>query len=499
MTPHPIPVAQGLRPRSPRTRTARARGVLRLAALLPLLLANAASGCTAQSSSAAAVREPAAIAAPTAFVGVNVLPMDSERTLRDQTVIIRDGRVAEIGPAASMQVPAGAQRINADGKFLIPGFAEMHAHIPPPQANEQFGATYVEDILFLYLANGVTTLRGMLGHPSHLVLRERAAKGEIWSPRIRTSGPSLNGQSVASPEAAVRMVAEQKAAGYDLVKLHPGLTRAEFDSIDAAADRAGLPYGGHVSEDVGLRRALEAGQSSVDHLDGYVDALLPYPPAPGTAGFFGLALIDRAERSRLPALARATRDAGVWNVPTQSLIEHLTGPEPAEALAQRPEMRYMPPATVKQWVAAKQQILGSPGFTPAAGRNFIQLRRDIIGALHAAGAGLLLGSDAPQVFNVPGFAIHHELPMMVASGLSPFEALVAGTRSPAEYFGEAADWGTVQPGRRADLVLLDANPLQNVANASRIAGVMMGGRWLDAGQIRGRLDAIAARMAAAGG
>jgi imidazolonepropionase-like amidohydrolase len=436
---------------------------------------------------------PAGSAAPgtatIAFVDVSVIPMDREQVLTRHTVLVRDGQIVAVGPAGAVEVPAGAVRIDGTGRYLMPGLAEMHAHIPSPQAGE----AAMERTLFLYLAGGVTTIRGMLGHPAHLALRESTARGEVLGPRVFTSGPSFNGNSAPTPEVAVRMVREQQQAGYDFLKIHPGLSRETFDAMAQAARGAGIEFAGHVPADVGLHRALAVRQVSIDHLDGYVEALAGV--APGTsAGFFGFAVTDQADAARLPALAAATRAAGVWNVPTQSLLEHIFGTDAPEALAARPEMRYMPPATVQQWVQSAGNLRGAEGFTRERADRFIALRRQLIAELQRAGAGLLLGSDAPQIFNVPGFAVHHELRMMVDAGLTPFEALQTGTLNPAVFFGREAEFGTVAVGRRADLLLLDANPLDDIGNTARIAGVMTRGRWLSATEIAGRLERVAAEL-----
>ncbi len=423
-----------------------------------------------------------------AFTDVNVVPMDRERVLERQTVIVRNGRIAAMGPTGRTSVPAGALRIDGRGKYLMPGLAEMHAHIPPPQA----GREVVERTLFLYLANGITTIRGMLGHPGHLVLRRQTQSGQVVGPRIYTSGPSLNGNSAKTPEVAARMITEQKAAGYDFLKLHPGLSRPVYEAIVTTGTRVGMAWAGHVSADVGLQRSLATRQKSIDHLDGYVEALAATQS--GNPGFFGFNLTPQLDESRIPALAAATRAAGVWNVPTQSLLEHLAGPEDADALARRPEMRYMPPQTVAQWVKAKREFQQNPLATPENNRRFIDTRRRLIRALHDAGAGLLLGSDAPQIFNVPGFAIHHELQTLVASGLTPYQALATGTRNVATYFGTEKESGTVETGKVADLILLHANPLREVANVQRRAGVMVRGRWLPESEIQRRLEAIAASV-----
>lgn len=437
-------------------------------------------------------RIPVPQEAVTAFRGVTVIPMDSERVLPDRTVIVAQGRIQRMGPSASVTIPAGANTVEGAGRFLIPGLAEMHAHIPTSGA----GSPDVDRTLFLYLAGGVTTIRGMLGHPSHLDLRGRAERNEILSPRIITSGPSFSGGSASSPAAATAMVRAQKEAGYDFLKLHPGLSRPVFDAIVAEAERVDIPFAGHVSAEVGLERALEAGYASIDHLDGYVEALAGYGGGFGGVGvgFFGFDVADRADASRIRALAEATREAGVWNVPTQSLMESLASPISADELAGRPEMRYMPRQTVAQWVQRKRDFVESAGYTPERAARYLDLRRGLIRALHEAGAGLILGSDAPQWWNVPGFSARREVEYMVMAGLSPFEALTMATRSPAVYFGSEDERGTIAEGKAADLVLLEANPLQDIGNLWRQAGVMVRGRWLPQAEIERRLEAIAGEV-----
>ena len=433
---------------------------------------------------------PAAAQDVIAFRGVNVVPMDEERVLENQSVIVRGGSIESIGPAASTAIPSGAAVVEGNGRYLLPGLAEMHAHVPG-----RGDPDYVEEVLLLYVANGVTTARGMLGDPSHLELRERLERHEVLGPRLVTSGPSLNDDSVGSPEEARRMVREQAQDGYDFVKLHPGLTREEFDAAVEAAAEAGIDLAGHVSEDVGVGRALEAGQATIDHLDGYVQYLVPQDAAADApAGFFGIGLANRVDAGRIPAAARATRDAGVWNVPTQTLIEHWAAPRPsAVQLAARPEMAYVPAATRQQWIAAKRQVMESPGYTEDKAWRLVDVRRRLVKALHDAGAGLLLGSDAPQVFNVPGFSIHHELDAIVAAGLTPYEALRTGTVNPATFLGVEDEFGRIAAGLAADFLLVDGNPLDSVAVLREPAGVMLRGRWLDRETLDGRLAEVANR------
>lgn len=423
-----------------------------------------------------------------AFVGVHVVPMDREALLENHTVVVSGGRIQRIGPAGRVPVPDGALRIDARGKYLMPGLAEMHAHIPPTDVTDE----QVEPLFLLYISNGITTIRGMLGHPSHLALRDRIARGELPGPRIYTSGPSLNGNSIPSPDSARAAVRHQKAMGYDFLKLHPGLTRASFDAIAAEARRLGIPFAGHVSAAVGVRRALEARQATIDHLDGYVEALVPEGAASGPSQFFGFNLMAHVDLSRIPDLARATRDAGVWNVPTMSLFLDFASDEAPEALAARQETRYLPRPQVENWVNAVRNLRSNEAYSAESARRFLETRSAILAALHHAGARLLLGSDAPQVFNVPGFSIHQELQALVDAGLTPYEALASGTRNVALFFGAEREFGTVQEGKAADLILLDANPLADVRNVQRRAGVVVRGRWLPEEELRRRLAALAA-------
>lgn len=435
---------------------------------------------------------PAAVGAQdaaTALVDVTVVPMDRERLLPHQTVVVSGGKVTALGPVGDVAVPAGARRIEGAGKFLIPGLAEMHAHIPPGQATD----AEIERTLALYALHGVTTVRGMLGAPRHLAYRERAARGEILSPRIWTTGPSLNGNSVPTVAAAIAAVTEQKAAGYDLLKIHPGIQRTVFDSLAATAHRLGMPFAGHVPLDVGLVRAIEARYASIDHIDGFVEALVrDGAPVSGTQSqWFGVNLARYADLSKLPPLVEATRAAGIWVVPTQSLFESGNAGVPIDSLRARPEMVYVSPALEAAWVRQTEGIR-SQG-TPEDHQALLALRRQILKALADGGVPFLLGSDAPQIWNVPGYSIRWELEAIVAAGLTPYQALASGTRNVAVYLGNEKEAGTVAVGKRADLVLLEANPLQDVRAVRRQAGVMVGGVWYAPNEVAARLAALRAR------
>ncbi|MBT8081562.1 MAG: amidohydrolase family protein [Gammaproteobacteria bacterium] len=425
---------------------------------------------------------PAVAADTTAFINVNVVPMDTERVIAQQTLIVRDGLIDAIGSVDDVPIPEGATVVDGTDRYLMPGLAEMHAHVAA--ADSPLLARYFD----LYVANGVTTIRGMLGRESHLGLRDDLETGSRFGPRLVTSGPSLNGRTVSGVQQARDMVAAQHAAGYDFIKIHPGLTADEFDAAANTANALGMPFAGHVPVAAGVSRALELDMASIDHLDGYFAALLP-PDSHGRGGFggfFDVFLADEIDADRIADIAAATAEAGTWNVPTEVLIEQLVDATPVNELRNRPEMHYMPAATVADWVRAKESQLADRDYDAEVAALAVELRRKLILELQRAGAGLLLGSDSPQIFNVPGFSLHRELDTLVAAGLTPWEALYSGTVAVAAYLG--SNTGIVAVGRAADLVLLDANPLDDIRNSRRIHGVVLRGAWLPAATLENRME-----------
>lgn len=420
---------------------------------------------------AAILLSPIAVAEPLAFVNVNVVPMSSETVLEQQTVVVNDGIITVIGPVDDVPIPRDAEVVDGTDRFLMPGLAEMHAHVPSADSAN------LDRNFSLYVANGVTLIRGMLGQASHLELREQLEDGVVFGPHLVTSGPSLNGRSVTGAANAAQLVRDQHNSGYDFIKVHPGLTADEFEAIGNTAMELGMPFAGHVPVAAGIERALQLNMASIDHLDGYFAALLPAGSdgAGGYGGFFDVLLADKIDAERITDIARATAASGTWNVPTEVLIEDRINAVPVAELRTRPGMQFMPRETLDRWGAAKEALLAEHDFDPEVAALAIELRRRLILELHRAGAGLLLGADSPQVFNVPGYSLHNELGVLVAAGLTPYEALRTGTASVAEFLG--SNTGIVAVGRRADLVLLDANPLVDVRHAQRIHGVALRGVW----------------------
>jgi imidazolonepropionase-like amidohydrolase len=409
------------------------------------------------------------------FRQVNVIPMDQERVLENQTVVVKDGRIIALTPASQARYGKDATVIDAKGKYLMPGLAEMHAHVPPVD-----DLAPMQEVLLLFAVNGITTIRGMLGHPRHLELRSKVRSGEILGPHFYTTGPSFSGQSVKNPDQAVALVRQQKQAGYDYLKLHPGLSRENFDAVAQAAKAENIPMVGHVSFGVGIWHALGSGYSSIDHLDGFIEGLVPDIAARNEqeVGLFGMFVADKADAGLVPKLMQGLKAGNIWVVPTQALAERWFAPLPPEQFQQAPEMVYMDPALRRNWENSKRSLQANPRYEAAKIKDYIQLRRRLILACQQNGVGLLLGSDAPQVFNVPGFSTHQELQYLVACGLTPFQALQTGTVNVAAYLHQSGKSGIIKAGAASDLILLAGNPLQDITRTQQIEGVMLGSRWL---------------------
>ncbi len=403
-----------------------------------------------------------------AITDVTVIPMDGQRTLERYTVFVDGGVITAVGPSAELRVPADVTRIDGQGRYLIPGLSEMHIHLGP--GSGESAADALGRQLRLALAHGVTTMRGVIAPPTALEARDRINRGELLGPTLYVAAPSLNGKSVPDPETGRRLVLEAKTKGYDLLKTHGGMTAESYAAIVLAAKETGLPLAGHVSPSYGLDRAMRARQQ-IEHLDGYIAAALP-PDLPSPHGqIIADEIVAQVEWARVRQVAEETRRAGVWNGMTLALFRILAGGASAAELAERPEMRYVPPAAIAQWT-------GYLGNGPGALPGYLAVRDSFAVALYRAGARLLVSADAPQIFLVTGFGTHQEMQAMAQAGIPTYPILEAATRNAAEYL-RRKDAGIIAAGRRADLVLLDANPLTDIANASRIRGVMVSGKWLD--------------------
>lgn len=408
-----------------------------------------------------------------AFEHVNVVPMDNDQILTDQTVLVEGDRISKIGPAGEVSLPAGTTIINGEGKYLIPGLSEMHGHVPPLDSDP---LRYMEDVLFLYLAGGITTVRGMLGHPGQLELKEKVKSNEIIGPSLYLAGPSFNGNSINSPEEANERVIRQKEEGWDLLKIHPGLTLEEFRMMAETAHEQNIAFAGHVPADVGLVNAIRLGQETIDHLDGYIEYM----------DGFDQPVLD----TQLEEVVRMTTENDVWVIPTQALWETLIGAADHDRLMDFEELKYMPPEIVNDWKEFLENQANSQNYNPESASIHAENRQKLLKALQDGGAKILLGTDSPQIFSVPGFSMKHELKRMAEAGLTPFEILSSGTSNVGEYFSDKDNFGVIREDYRADLILVSENPLEDLHTIIEHEGVMVRGMWLSRQDIDKKLEEI---------
>jgi imidazolonepropionase-like amidohydrolase len=322
-----------------------------------------------------------------------------------------------------------------------------------------------------------------------------------------TCGPIMDGRPPFWPGSAIietaadaeRSVAEQKAQGYDFLKVYGFLTLEAYNGIVAASRKHGMRVVGHVADQVGLRHALASGQASIEHLYGYIDALIPEDTPPAEIRSLGDRIVRQAQYADEANISRVvdwTCEAGAWNCVTL-LVNRMSGAARLsfdEELARRPEVRYLSPGHVSFWNPKNNPRNVAPWSIEREGaalQRTAELRKLLVRALRDAGARLLLGTDTPNPFVIPGFSVHEELALLVDAGLSPYEALRAATYAAADFLGALDDFGTIAAGRRADLILTEANPLDDVANAARIAGVMARGRWMPESEQRRMLEEVA--------
>jgi imidazolonepropionase-like amidohydrolase len=410
--------------------------------------------------------------------------MDTERLLPDHTVVIEEGRIRALGPSATVDV-AGARVVDGAGQYLLPGLADMHVHYWDPE------------VAALYLANGVTLVRNMWGAPVHLALRRQVEEGRFAGPRIVTTTPIIDGPDqrgrtlwagstvLADPAQAAPLVRRYAARGYEQVKVLGQLAPEALRALVAAAREAGLPVTGHCPTTMRYEEAVDAGMACFEHLAGVWQGHLR--PGAARAGGRIPAGLNRLETLRLTnrhgdpeairRLAPRLAAEQIWNCPT--LVAQQQMVQRQEAARRDPHLRYVPPLSLKAWDPAGNWRFRDQPFSwddlVAAGQAANHRLLEVIAILHAAGAPLLAGTDAPNPYVVEGFALHQELANFVAAGLSPFAAIRCATGEAARFVGQAHEWGTVAAGKRADLLLVGANPLADVAALRRPVAVFVNG------------------------
>ena len=431
--------------------------------------------------------------ATVAFVDITVVPMDRAGEQPHQTVLVDGDRIVAIGPA--LAVPAGVARIDGRGKWLMPGLVDMHVHFN----DERDGV--------LYVANGVTTVRNMWGNPQTLTWRDQAAKHDprYLGPTIYTAGPITDGEPPVWPGSTVvhdaaeatAAVDAQHEAGYDFVKVYDNLSLAAYDAIAAETRRLGMRFAGHLPKAVSIDHAIASGQASIEHLTGALEEAQDATShaATLTGPERRLELAKHRDLGKVDAIAARLAAAKLASCPTLTVLSRIGELEHPEALQARPENRYVSRATLAWWDPKHDFRFQS--MTPET----FQLMRDgdgfrkaLVKALVDAGAPVLAGTDTPNPFVVPGFSLHEELARLVDAGLTPYQALQAATTTAATWIGDPAI-GHIAVGARADLVVLDADPLVDIAATTKRTGVMVRGAWMTRAQLDGKLEQLAAVFA----
>lgn len=424
---------------------------------------------------------------PSELVVINNVTVVDVRTgalLADQTVVLERNHIASVGPSKSAKYPRSAPSVNGHGYFLIPGLWDMHVHLV-------FGDWFPgaqEITLPMLIANGVTGVRDM-GSELEVVQdwRNEIEAGRLLGPRIFTSGPMLDGPkprfpssiAITTPEDGRRAVDELKRGGADFIKLQSLIPRDAVFAIADEAKKQGIPFEGHVPDSVRAGEMSEAGMKSFEHLIGIFEGSSPnevdFLKGGKTEGRF-LATYDP---TRAAALAELLAKNQTWQCPTLvwerggNLID-------VTDFAKEGRAKYAPaPWKNKTWKRFTDEILqGYGGDDLALRKKFIEKELEVVGMLHKAGVPFLAGTDTPPgVYIFPGFSLHEELQRFVAAGFTPLEALQTATLNPARFWGMEEQIGTIEKGKLADLVLLNANPLEDISNTQKIAGVIFNGHY----------------------
>lgn len=421
----------------------------------------------------ACVRGPSA---DLAITDVTIIDPARGSATPGQTVLVAGDRITSIGPAEKLPLPAGAERIDGRDRFLIPGLWDMHVHA-------LWDSTVVRAFLPLFVANGVTGVRDM-GGPLHQVLAGRAAvrSGRVTGPRIVAAGPILDGPdpihpaeswAISSPEEARQAVDSLSRAGVDFIKVYTMLSAEAFTAIAAQARLLDIPFAGHVPASVTPLEAARLGMRSMEHLRTELGGLC-----------------DLKDPDECAVLFAALREADVRQVPTLS-VRHfaLNGCEDG-ALAAR--LRYMPPVVRGFWGLEREQAANRSAAERDRLAEHLRQQELLTAALYQAQVPILAGTDAGDRCLFPGFTLHDELELLVDAGLSDVDALAAATVNPARYLAATDTLGSIGEGMRADLVLLEANPLTDVRNTRRIVAVVLRGVPYDRSDLDQMLEKAAA-------
>ncbi len=426
------------------------------------------------------------------FTHVNVIPMNNNIVLTDRNVLIKNGTITAIGSASSVAIPRGATVIDAQGKFLIPALSDMHVHLEGDAWNVTFsGASKFSpdeinfaDILFVYVANGITTIEVMSALPEHIVLRDKISRNEIVGPRLILSRmidaaekawPPPICTWVRTPEEARAAVIEMHKQGYDRVKVYSFLSKDSYDAIIDEANKLNMPVDGHIPYSTSVEYVLSSGQNMIAHTEEIMKFANNYSP-------------QEVER-----LASLTAKSSTWITSTLIVSRNFNAMfDNPEAELSKPSIEYLHPMGRGIWTflyTNRYSRIPDPERRKLAD-GFNHFQKPFTYAFFTKGGKLLIGTDPLMPPTLPGVALHEELQQLVGAGLSPFDALKVSTTNTYDFLHERNTAGTIEPGKKANLVLLDKNPLENISNTRTILGVMTQNRWIPKEEIDKRLQEI---------
>lgn len=394
----------------------------------------------------------ALLLATTVFVNVNVVTMQDDQVLRDHVVVVDGAKIVAVAPKGQLAIPAGATVIDGEGGLLVPGLIDVHTHVQFPGD------------LSLYLANGVTTVANLGGDWTHLALRKNAS-----APRVVTCGPSISG--VHDVAAAVKLVNEQADAGYDCIKPYDDLSAEALQAMVDTARKRGLVSIGHIPRNLTWQQVLAIAPDAIAHAEEFL-----YSP------------VDEGDDARI---VEGMKNRNI-SLATTLVTYDAIGRQVADydAMWDMPGVQYVAPVERREWQRPRNHYLKNIAAARVPNlRRLLGFQRGLVKQLRDGGVRILLGTDAGgPAFVVPGFSAIDELRQLVASGLTPYQALRAATSDSAAFL--RIDAGTIEPGKSADLLLLRGNPLTNIDNIALRAGVMTRGRWLDQKALRALLDDV---------
>jgi len=434
-----------------------------------------------------------------AVTHVTVIDGTGAKPKLDQTVVVAGERITTVGKTSKVKLPVGARVVDGTGKFLIPGLSDMHVH------------WYDKEYLPLFIANGVTSIRLMWGMPMHHEWRKEIEQGSLPGPRLLIASAIVDGPkpiwpgsvTAANASEGRKAVRTARQDGADFVKVYSLLPREAYFAIADEAKREGIPFAGHVPVSVSVEEASAAGQKTIEHLTGILQACSSCEAELLKSAQDALETILTTTNSPMSIVAEEIHGEQLaletyspkkadqvfvelkrnhtWQCPTLTVLRLATFADDPASFTNDARLKYMPPEVRTQWgqLGDGSRMKGRAAYDPALGRTVFQKEMEIVDAMQRAGVEILAGTDTLNPYCYPGFSLHDELGLLVQSGLTPMEALQAATFNAARFMGREKELGTIEPGRLADLVLLDADPLQDIHNTTKIRAVFANGRLYD--------------------